>query len=79
MPVVLVRVLVVDLRHGDYLFVRIFHRHAQQRRRVVAHYAVHLVVESRVLRGAQTSEAGETRVRNAAVTLMIILLQVYYG
>lgn len=29
MPVVLVRVLVVNLCHRNYLFVRIFHRHAQ--------------------------------------------------
>jgi len=49
MPVVLVRVLVVNLRHRNYLFVRIFHRHAQQRRSVVSHYAVYLVVKSRIL------------------------------
>lgn len=49
-PVILVRVLVVDLRHRNDLPVRVFYRHAQQRRRIVSHYAVHLVVESRVLK-----------------------------
>lgn len=49
-PVVFVRVFVVDLRHRYYLLVRVFHRHAQQRRRIVSHYAIHLVIESRILR-----------------------------